>query len=39
MLPQVFERVATIELAGDPQWAEANFVGGVKHLPVTYTLR
>ena len=39
MLPKVLERVASIELAGDPQWAEANFVGGVKHLPVTYTLR
>ena len=39
MLPKVLERVRTIELDGDPQWAEANFVGGVKHLPVRYTLR
>ncbi|MBM3660299.1 MAG: cytochrome P450 [Actinobacteria bacterium] len=39
MLPKLLERVSAIELAGDPQWAEANFVGGVKHLPVTYTLR
>ena len=28
----------TIELAGEPQCAEANFVGGVKHLPIRYTL-
>jgi cytochrome P450 len=29
----------TIELAGEPQWTGAHFVGGVKHLPVRYTLR
>jgi hypothetical protein len=39
MLPKLLERVATIELDGEPQWAEAAFVGGVKHLPVRYTLR
>jgi cytochrome P450 len=39
LLPKLLERVATMELDGDPQWAEANFVGGVKHLPVRYTLR
>jgi cytochrome P450 len=39
MLPKLLERVASIELAGEPEWAEANFVGGVKHLPVRYTLR
>ncbi|MFA5883626.1 MAG: cytochrome P450 [Acidimicrobiia bacterium] len=39
MLPKVLERVRTIELDGEPEWAEANFVGGVKHLPVRYTLR
>lgn len=39
MLPKLLERVKTIELDGEPQWAEANFVGGVKHLPIRYTLR
>lgn len=39
MLPKLLERVERIELAGEPQWAAAAFVGGVKHLPVTYSLR
>jgi cytochrome P450 len=39
MLPKLLARVRTIELAAEPEWAEANFVGGVKHLPVRYTLR
>jgi cytochrome P450 len=39
MLPKLLDRVATIELDGEPQWAEANFVGGVKRLPIRYTLR
>lgn len=36
---KVLERVEHIELAGDPAWAEAHFVGGVKHLPVSYRAR
>ena len=39
MLPKLLGHVASIELAGEPEWAEAAFVGGVKHLPVRYTLR
>lgn len=39
LLTKVLERVDTIELAGEPQWQAAHFVSGVKHLPVTYTLR
>jgi cytochrome P450 len=39
MLPRLFDRVASIELDGEPQWSEATFVGGVKHLPIRYTLR
>ncbi len=31
--------VDTIELDGEPEWARANFVGGVKRLPVTATFR
>jgi cytochrome P450 len=38
-LPKLFSRIADLELAGEPQWAAANFVGGVKHLPVTYRVR
>ncbi len=38
-LPRLLAAVDTIEIDGDPQWAEANFVGGVKHLPVTATFR
>jgi len=39
MLPRLFEAVDTIESAGKPEWAQANFVGGVKHLPVSATFR
>lgn len=39
MLPKLLAAVDTIEPAGEPAYAEANFVGGIKHLPVRYTLR
>ena len=39
MLPKILDVCATIEPAGEAQWAEANFVGGVKHLPIRYTLK
>jgi len=39
-LRAMLERLATqldhVELAGEPEWATANFVSGVKHLPITY---
>lgn len=38
ILPKLLAAVKTIEPAGEPQFAEANFVGGVKHLPIRYTL-
>lgn len=38
-LPKMLERIDEIELAGEPQWSEANFVQGVKHLPVRYKVR
>ena len=38
-LPKLLERVTDIEPAGPAQWAAANFVGGVKHLPITYKVR
>ena len=37
MLPKLLDAVDTIEIAGEPEWAQANFVGGVKHLPVSAT--
>ncbi len=39
ILPKLLGAVDTIEVAGDPEWAQANFVGGVKHLPVSATFR
>jgi cytochrome P450 len=39
MLPKLLDAVDTFELDGDPQWSLANFVGGVKHLPVRATFR
>lgn len=36
---KILERVASIELAGDAVHAEANFVGGVKHLPIAFTAK
>jgi cytochrome P450 len=37
ILPKLLEATERIELAGEPEWAQANFVGGVKHLPVAAT--
>lgn len=39
MLTKLLARLDTIELDGEPQWAAAHFVSGVKHLPIRYTLR
>jgi cytochrome P450 len=39
ILPKLLAAVDTIETAGEPEWAQANFVGGVKHLPVSATFR
>jgi cytochrome P450 len=32
-------RIASIELAGEPQLTRSTFVSGLKHLPIRYTLR
>ncbi len=37
ILPRLLSAVDSIEIAGPPEWAQANFVGGVKHLPVAAT--
>jgi cytochrome P450 len=39
LLAKVLERVDTIELDGAPQWSATHFVSGVKHLPISYTMR
>ncbi|MEZ5568684.1 MAG: cytochrome P450 [Halioglobus sp.] len=36
---ELLPRLKHIELAGEPQWIHANFVGGLKSLPVRYTFR
>jgi cytochrome P450 len=38
-LPRMLARIDDIEPAGDAQWAQASFVGGVKHLPIRYRPR
>jgi len=35
---ELLPRLKHIELAGDPQWIRANFVGGLKSLPVRFEL-
>jgi cytochrome P450 len=34
---ELLPRLASIELAGEPEWVQANFVGGLKSMPVRYT--
>jgi len=36
---ELLNRVEHIELAGDPRFVEGSFVGGVKYLPVRYTMK
>ncbi|HEX7876786.1 MAG TPA: cytochrome P450 [Sphingobium sp.] len=35
-LSEFLDRIDHIELAGEPRWVEATFVGGVKQMPVRY---
>jgi cytochrome P450 len=39
LLPKLLGAVDDIGLDGEPEFAQANFVGGVKHLPIAATLR
>jgi len=39
ILPPLLAALDSIELDGEPEHAQANFVGGVKHLPVVAKLR
>ena len=36
---ELLPRLESIELAGDPEFIATTFVGGLKHLPIRYTLR
>ncbi len=36
---ELLRRVDTIELAGEPQYVQSTFVGGLKSLPIRYTLK
>jgi cytochrome P450 len=39
IVPKLLAAVDDMALDGEPEFAQANFVGGVKHLPVTATFR
>jgi len=34
---EILSRIPDMKIAGEPQILRSNFIGGVKHLPVTYT--
>jgi cytochrome P450 len=36
---ELLPRLESIELAGRPEWTATTFVGGLKHLPIRYTLK
>lgn len=36
---ELLPRLTSIELAGDPEYVQTIFVGGLKHLPIRYELR
>ena len=39
MFAELLPRLESIELTGRPEWVATTFVGGLKHLPVRYTLK
>jgi hypothetical protein len=36
---QLLPQLASIELAGEPQFAQSNFIGTLKKLPVRYSFK
>jgi cholest-4-en-3-one 26-monooxygenase len=34
---EILERIPDMKLAEEPQFLRSNFIGGIKHMPVTYT--
>lgn len=39
LFEEIFKRIDTIELAGEPKWASNSFIGGLKSLPITYRIK
>jgi cytochrome P450 len=39
LFERLLPRVDDIELTGEPRWLEANFVGGLKSLPISYQVK
>ena len=39
LFAELLSRVEMIELAGQPEWSQANFVGGLKSMPISYRFR
>jgi len=37
LFSKILERITAIKLNGDPAWVNANFVSGLKHLPIKYS--
>jgi cytochrome P450 len=38
LFAELLPRLESVELAGQPEWVATTFVGGIKHLPIRYTL-
>ena len=39
LFAELVRRLESVELAGRPEWVATTFVGGLKHLPIRYTLK
>jgi cytochrome P450 len=39
LFAELLPRLESIELAGRPEWTATTFVGGLKHLPIRYSLK
>jgi cytochrome P450 len=39
LFAELLPRLESVELTGRPEWVATTFVGGLKHLPVRYTLK
>jgi cytochrome P450 len=39
LFAELLPRLESVELAGKPEWMATTFVGGLKHLPIRYTLK
>lgn len=39
LFTEMLRRIDEFELAGTPQWVEASFVSGLKHLPIRYKVK